>query len=175
MSRGKLAAHLSESYPHGGKVVTGADLDALLAQWRKDGKRIVFTNGCFDVLHVGHVNYLRFAKSKGDVLIVGVNEDASVSRAKGPTRPVNPLADRMEMLAALEMVDAVTSFSEDARQADRTRDAARAREGQGLGREGRRRPRVGRVPRRRGAPRAAGAGSFDDQRILERARGQTAR
>lgn len=113
VSRSELAAHLAEAFPHGGKVVTDGELDALLAQWRKDGRRIVFTNGCFDVLHVGHVNYLRFAKSKGDVLLVGVNDDASVSRAKGPTRPVNPLADRMEMLAALEMVDAVTSFAED--------------------------------------------------------------
>ncbi len=113
VSREELAAHMRESFPHGGKVVVGADVEALLAQWRKDGRRIVFTNGCFDVLHVGHVNYLRFAKQKGDVLIVGVNDDASVKRLKGPTRPVNPLGDRMEMLAALEMVDAVTSFAED--------------------------------------------------------------
>jgi len=104
---------MRESSPHGGKVVVGADVEASLAQWRKDGRRIVFTNGCFDVLHVGHVNYLRFAKQKGDVLIVGVNDDASVKRLKGPTRPVNPIEDRMEMLAALDMVDAVTSFSED--------------------------------------------------------------
>jgi D-beta-D-heptose 7-phosphate kinase/D-beta-D-heptose 1-phosphate adenosyltransferase len=113
VSRSELAAHMREAFPHGGKVVVGADVEALLAQWRKEGKRIVFTNGVFDVLHVGHVNYLRFAKQKGDVLIVGVNEDASVRRLKGPTRPVNPLADRMEMLAALEMVDAVTSFADD--------------------------------------------------------------
>lgn len=113
VSRAELAAHLAESFPHGGKVVVGNEVDALLAQWRKDGKRIVFTNGCFDVLHIGHANYLRFAKSKGDVLIVGVNDDDSVRRLKGPTRPVNPIGDRMEMLAALEMVDAVTSFSED--------------------------------------------------------------
>ncbi|MDZ4773121.1 MAG: D-glycero-beta-D-manno-heptose-7-phosphate kinase [Planctomycetota bacterium] len=113
VSRSELAAHMRESSPHGGKVVVGADVEASLAQWRKDGRRIVFTNGCFDVLHVGHVNYLRFAKQKGDVLIVGVNDDASVKRLKGPTRPVNPIEDRMEMLAALDMVDAVTSFSED--------------------------------------------------------------
>ena len=73
----------------------------------------MFTNGCFDVLHVGHATYLRFAKSHGDVLLVGINDDASVRRLKGPTRPVNPLDDRMTMLAALEMVDAVTSFGED--------------------------------------------------------------
>jgi D-beta-D-heptose 7-phosphate kinase/D-beta-D-heptose 1-phosphate adenosyltransferase len=113
VSRSELAAHIAESAPHAGKVVRGDELDALLAQWRKDGKRIVFTNGCFDVLHVGHANYLRFAKSKGDVLLVGVNDDASVKRLKGDSRPVNGLDDRMEMLAALEMVDAVTSFTED--------------------------------------------------------------
>ncbi|MBL8861761.1 MAG: D-glycero-beta-D-manno-heptose-7-phosphate kinase [Planctomycetes bacterium] len=113
VSRAELAAHLAEHAPHRGKVVRGAELETLLAQWRKDGRRIVFTNGCFDVLHVGHVDYLRFAKSKGDVLLVGVNDDASVQRLKGPTRPVNPLDDRLEVLAALEMVDAVTSFAED--------------------------------------------------------------
>ena len=113
VSRVELAAHLAESSPHGGKVVRGDELELLLAQWRKEGKRIVFTNGCFDVLHVGHANYLRFAKGKGDVLLVGVNDDASVRRLKGEDRPVNTLDDRMEMLAALEMVDAVTSFGED--------------------------------------------------------------
>ncbi len=117
VSRTELAAHLAshrgESARPGGKVVRGTEVETLLAQWRREGKRIVFTNGCFDVLHLGHVNYLRFAKSKGDVLIVGVNEDASVKRLKGPTRPVNGLDDRMEVLAALEMVDAVTSFAED--------------------------------------------------------------
>jgi D-beta-D-heptose 7-phosphate kinase/D-beta-D-heptose 1-phosphate adenosyltransferase len=113
VSRGELAAHLAESFPHGGKVVRGNEVEALLAQWRKEGKRIVFTNGCFDLLHVGHVSLLRFAKSRGDVLIVGVNDDASVKRAKGEERPVTTLDERMEMLAALEMVDAVTSFGED--------------------------------------------------------------
>ena len=113
VSRSELIAHLVDAFPHGGKVVTGNAVDALLASWRKESRRIVFTNGCFDVLHVGHANYLRFSKQQGDVLIVGVNDDASVKRLKGESRPVNPLADRMEMLAALEMVDAVTSFSED--------------------------------------------------------------
>lgn len=113
VSRAELAAALAEHAPHRGKVVRGTEVETLLAQWRREGKRIVFTNGCFDVLHVGHVDYLRFSKSKGDVLIVGVNDDASVKRLKGPTRPVNSIDDRMEMLAALEMVDAVTSFSED--------------------------------------------------------------
>lgn len=95
------------------KVVVGERLESQLKLWRSQHKRIVFTNGCFDILHVGHVDYLRFARMQGDVLIVGVNDDASVKRLKGPTRPVNSLDDRMGVLAALEMVDGVTSFSED--------------------------------------------------------------
>jgi D-beta-D-heptose 7-phosphate kinase/D-beta-D-heptose 1-phosphate adenosyltransferase len=114
VTRSELAARLAETRPHAGKVLRdGAELDQLLAAWRKERRRIVFTNGCFDVLHVGHVNYLRFARDRGDVLLVGVNDDASVRRAKGAGRPVNSLADRMEVLAALEMVDAVCSFSDD--------------------------------------------------------------
>ncbi|HVS08387.1 MAG TPA: D-glycero-beta-D-manno-heptose-7-phosphate kinase [Planctomycetota bacterium] len=99
--------------PGGGKVIPPDHLDRALAEWRSQGRRVVFTNGCFDILHAGHVEYLRFARSKGDVLLVGVNDDASVCRLKGDGRPVNPLADRMAVLAALEMVDGVTPFSED--------------------------------------------------------------
>lgn len=113
VTRAELRARLRETRPHEGKVVLRADLHDLIAAWRAEKKRIVFTNGCFDILHVGHVDYLRFARSRGDVLLVGVNEDESVRRQKGPERPVNPLRDRMEMLAALEMVDAVTHFGED--------------------------------------------------------------
>ncbi|MEM9382551.1 MAG: D-glycero-beta-D-manno-heptose 1-phosphate adenylyltransferase, partial [Planctomycetota bacterium] len=86
---------------------------AVIEAWRREGKRVVFTNGCFDVLHAGHVDYLRFARSKGDALVVGVNDDASVSRLKGPERPVNGLEDRMLVLSALEVVDAVVPFGED--------------------------------------------------------------
>lgn len=75
--------------------------------------KLVFTNGCFDIMHSGHLESLRYAKSKGDRLVVAVNSDASVSRFKGPMRPVIPLAERMEMLAALEVVDYVMSFDED--------------------------------------------------------------
>jgi len=89
------------------------DLAALLAEWRAEGKRIVFTNGCFDILHAGHVDYLRFARSRGDVLVVGVNDDASTRRLKGPERPFNGIEDRLKVLAALEMVDAVVPFGED--------------------------------------------------------------
>ncbi len=80
---------------------------------RSEGKRIVFTNGCFDLLHLGHVKYLEKAKSFGDVLIVGLNSDDSVRRLKGETRPVNPEYDRAYLLAALEAVDYVSIFDED--------------------------------------------------------------
>jgi D-beta-D-heptose 7-phosphate kinase/D-beta-D-heptose 1-phosphate adenosyltransferase len=78
--------------------------------------KLVFANGCFDILHSGHLESLRFAKSKGDRLVVAVNSDASVSRLKGPKRPVVPLSERMEMLAALECVDYVVSFEDDSPQ-----------------------------------------------------------
>ena len=80
---------------------------------RGNQQRIVFTNGCFDILHVGHVKYLQKAKSFGDILIVGLNSDASVSRLKGPTRPINKEEDRAYILAALEAVDYVVPFHED--------------------------------------------------------------
>jgi D-beta-D-heptose 7-phosphate kinase / D-beta-D-heptose 1-phosphate adenosyltransferase len=113
VTQGELRALFNEEPRAEGKVVLAQDLDGVLAGWQREGKRIVFTNGCFDVLHLGHVQYLRFARSKGDVLIVGVNSDESVQRLKGPTRPVNTLEDRMGVLSALEMVDAVTPFGED--------------------------------------------------------------
>lgn len=88
-----------------------------LAAWvkgqRAQRKKIVFTNGCFDILHAGHVSVLEFSRSKGDVLIVGLNSDASVMRLKGPKRPVNKEADRALVLAALESVSAVCVFEED--------------------------------------------------------------
>lgn len=77
------------------------------------GKRIVFTNGCFDLLHAGHVHYLEHAKRLGDVLVVALNSDASVRRLKGPERPLNRLEDRAKVIAALESVDFVTAFEED--------------------------------------------------------------
>jgi len=116
VTRAELLAAIGQRRTGGGKILAGDDdgaLASLLAEWRSEGRRIVFTNGCFDVIHAGHVQYLRFARSQGDVLIVGVNDDASVSRLKGPTRPVNVLPDRALVLAALEMVDAVVDFAED--------------------------------------------------------------
>jgi len=76
-------------------------------------KKIVFTNGCFDVLHVGHAKYLAEAKSLGEILVVALNDDSSVKRLKGETRPINKIDDRMLLLAHLECVDYVVSFSED--------------------------------------------------------------
>ncbi|MBM3988582.1 MAG: D-glycero-beta-D-manno-heptose-7-phosphate kinase [Planctomycetes bacterium] len=116
VTRGELFERLDQherGWRSNAKVVHGERLDAQLKLWRSQNKRIVFTNGCFDILHIGHVDYLRFARMQGDVLIVGVNDDASVRRLKGPTRPVNALEDRMAVLVALEMVDGVTSFAED--------------------------------------------------------------
>lgn len=91
-------------------IPEGAELARRL---RADGKRIVFTNGVFDILHPGHVRYLQHARSLGDVLIVGLNADASVRRNKGPERPINPQDERAEILEALECVDAVVLFEED--------------------------------------------------------------
>lgn len=81
--------------------------------WRGSGKKIVFTNGCFDLLHTGHLDYLARAATLGNVLVVGLNSDASVQRLKGPERPVNQEADRALALAALLLVDAVCLFEED--------------------------------------------------------------
>lgn len=78
---------------------------------RRAGRRVVFTNGVFDLLHVGHVRYLQYARSLGDLLIVAVNDDASVRSNKGPSRPVTPQDERAETLAALACVDAVTIFA----------------------------------------------------------------
>jgi D-beta-D-heptose 7-phosphate kinase/D-beta-D-heptose 1-phosphate adenosyltransferase len=77
----------------------------------------VFTNGCFDVLHAGHVRYLAAARGEGDLLVVGLNDDASVRRLKGAPRPIHPLEDRAEVLSALSMVDHVVAFSEDTPEA----------------------------------------------------------
>lgn len=88
------------------------ELADIVSDLKARGKKIVFTNGCFDLLHIGHTRYLREAGKLGDLLIVGLNSDASVRRLK-PQRPVNEEAHRAEVLAALEMVDYITIFSED--------------------------------------------------------------
>ena len=94
-------------------VRSPAQLDQRLRQMKSQGKRIVFTNGCFDLLHRGHVHLLREAAAQGDVLVVGLNSDQSVSRLKGNDRPVFSQAERAEVLSALEMVDLVCVFEED--------------------------------------------------------------
>jgi len=94
-------------------IKTFEEISLLSEELKKRSKKIVFTNGCFDILHVGHVKYLEEAKSYGDVLIVGLNSDASVKWLKGPSRPVNPQEDRAYILAALEAVDYVVIFEDD--------------------------------------------------------------
>ncbi len=96
-----------------GKVVTRTALKRRLSQLRAAGKRIVFTNGCFDIVHPGHIRYLRAAKRLGDILVVALNSDASVRRLKGRDRPLVCEEDRCEVVAGLEMVDLVTTFGED--------------------------------------------------------------
>lgn len=92
------------------KMKSPEELAALRDAFAAAGKRLVFTNGCFDLLHVGHVRYLQQARALGDALLVAVNGDASVRALKGPTRPVNSEEDRAEVLAALACVDVVTLF-----------------------------------------------------------------
>jgi D-glycero-beta-D-manno-heptose 1-phosphate adenylyltransferase len=94
------------------KIKTVQELLPLLAILRATGRKIVFTNGCFDLIHTGHTRYLAKAKSFGDVLVVAVNSDESVRAIKGKKRPINAEADRVETLAALESVDFVTLFEE---------------------------------------------------------------
>jgi D-beta-D-heptose 7-phosphate kinase / D-beta-D-heptose 1-phosphate adenosyltransferase len=100
----------------GGAPAFVGDWDAverLAASYRRAGKRVVFTNGCFDILHRGHIAYLNQAKAMGDVLIVGLNSDESVRRLKGPERPINSLEDRAHVLAALSCIDHIVAFDDD--------------------------------------------------------------
>lgn len=106
----EASLHKSTSDAH---IKSFEDIEKIVKRSHENGKKVVFTNGCFDILHIGHVKYLQVAKSFGDVLIVGLNSDASVSRLKGPNRPVNIAEDRAYLLAALEAVDYVVPFEED--------------------------------------------------------------
>jgi len=94
-------------------VVLADGLGRLADEWRREGRRIVFTNGCFDLLHPGHLALLEDAAALGDALMVAINDDASVARLKGPGRPIYPAAERAELLLALRWVDAVTVFEGD--------------------------------------------------------------
>lgn len=95
------------------KILSRSRLIEAVQRARESGKAVVFANGAFDLLHVGHVRYLEAARHEGDWLAVGVNSDASVARAKGPSRPILPEAERAEIVAALACVDAVAIFDED--------------------------------------------------------------
>ena len=97
----------------GSSAILSDQQRAHLIRWRADGERIVFTNGVFDLLHHGHVEYLEEARALGDRLVIGLNSDASVTRLKGPTRPLVPAEERAELLAALEAVDLVVVFDDD--------------------------------------------------------------
>jgi D-glycero-beta-D-manno-heptose 1-phosphate adenylyltransferase len=96
-----------------GAIYTRSELVEARARWRSDGKTVVFTNGCYDLLHPGHVRLLEKARSLGDVLILALNTDASVARLKGPSRPLIAQLERARMAAALAAIDAVTFFDED--------------------------------------------------------------
>ena len=102
--------HLEKIYD---KILDDKSLDKKLNLWREEGRTIVFSNGCFDILHRGHVEYLSKAADLGDILIIGLNTDDSVRRLKGPSRPVNDEKARAVVLAALESVDAIMFFEED--------------------------------------------------------------
>ena len=95
------------------RILDPAAMRAERDRLHAEGKSLVFTNGCFDILHRGHADYLAFARSQGDALVVGLNSDNSVRRAKGPTRPVNPEQDRAYVLGSLRAVDFVVLFDED--------------------------------------------------------------
>lgn len=94
------------------KLKTLSEVAEIATQARQKGQSVVFTNGCFDLLHRGHVHILREARASGDLLIVGINSDTSVRSIKGPLRPILPQSDRIELIAAMEMVDYVVLFDE---------------------------------------------------------------
>lgn len=94
-------------------IVTLNKLKKIIKNLKKNNKKIVFTNGCFDIIHLGHIKLLKKAKSLGDILVVGLNTDESVRKLKGPNRPINPQRDRAEILDSIKYVDYVVLFNED--------------------------------------------------------------
>jgi D-beta-D-heptose 7-phosphate kinase / D-beta-D-heptose 1-phosphate adenosyltransferase len=109
----ELSREARERSGHNEKIYSVAEVETLVRQWKSRGLSVGFTNGCFDIVHPGHVGYLARARGECDRLIVALNSDASTRRLKGPTRPVNGLADRIAVIAALASVDAVISFDDD--------------------------------------------------------------
>jgi len=105
-----------EKRVRGSKILPLEALVKVRREFRQRGLKVVFTNGCFDILHAGHIRLFREAKKQGDVLMVALNDDESVRRLKGPSRPVFPLEERWEMLEAIEDIDYLTSFGEDSPQ-----------------------------------------------------------
>lgn len=103
----------SDAKPMAGRLLTLAEMAEERARLSAAGKKLVFTNGCFDILHLGHVTYLAWARAQGDALVVAINSDASVKRNKGPKRPIVGEADRAALLLALRCVDYVVVFDED--------------------------------------------------------------
>jgi len=104
----------SEIFPFmSARIGSCAAISNQVRQLQKSGKKVVFTNGCFDILHPGHIALLRRARAQGDVLVVAINTDASVARMKGPNRPIITESERAELLAGLDMVDFVCAFAED--------------------------------------------------------------
>lgn len=95
------------------KIVGLAEAKARVKQWQKSGQKVVFTNGCFDLIHLGHVDYLEKARQLGDKLVLGLNSDDSVSRFKGPERPLQDQNSRARVLAAMQFIDLVVYFNED--------------------------------------------------------------
>jgi D-beta-D-heptose 7-phosphate kinase/D-beta-D-heptose 1-phosphate adenosyltransferase len=94
------------------KIKSKEDLHGIIKKLKRKGKKIVFTNGCFDLIHLGHIRYLEKARSLGDILVVGVNSDRSVRSLKGPERPILPEEERTEILSSLTCVDYITTFDE---------------------------------------------------------------
>jgi rfaE bifunctional protein nucleotidyltransferase chain/domain len=95
------------------KIKSLAEAKSVVEEWKRQGMKVVFTNGCFDILHLGHVDYLQKARSLGDKLVLGLNTDDSVSRFKGPSRPIQDENSRAHILASLQFVDLVVFFNED--------------------------------------------------------------
>ena len=109
----ELRRSIVQEHDWGGGMMTAQQLSFAVQDAKEHGEKIVFTNGCFDIIHAGHVGYLADAKKLGEKLIVAINDDDSVRKVKGPGRPINPVERRMAVLAGLEAVDWVVSFSEE--------------------------------------------------------------